>query len=349
MTRAAVVGAGSIAREHLDCLAGLPDVEIAGVCDTSAALAEAAAERYRVARWFVDHRELLAELKPDIVHVTTPPRSHYTLARDALEAGAHVVVEKPLALHPDEAPKLLEIAARRQLLLIEDHNYLFNRAVRKIRRMIDAGALGEVVHVEVLLCVDVLGPGARHSDPQAPDPLVSLPGGPIADFLTHLAYLAWAFAGTPRSVHTSWRKRGTSAAPADEFRALIDGERASATLTFSAHAQPDLFSLRVHGTRMRVATQLFEPLFALEKVHRGPRPLTPVRNGLAAAAAHLRGALESPWKKLRGQPTTYEGLWELLRLTYQSVRTGAPPPVSPEQIESVNRLFWQLVGDEHAP
>jgi predicted dehydrogenase len=93
--KAALIGAGQIARQHLACLKTLPGVELAAICDLSPATAEAAAERYGISAWFTDHRAMLEKARPDVVHVTTPPNSHFRLAMDSLDAGAHVIVEKP--------------------------------------------------------------------------------------------------------------------------------------------------------------------------------------------------------------------------------------------------------------
>jgi predicted dehydrogenase len=159
VTRAALVGAGAIARQHLACLGGLPGVTVEGVCDLSPAIAEATAERHGVPRWFTDHRRMLEELRPDVVHVTTPPTSHFRLAMDALEAGAHVVVEKPVTPTLAELEALAARAAERGRALVEDHNYVFNSAPQEILRRIATGELGAVVHVEVLICLDISGPG----------------------------------------------------------------------------------------------------------------------------------------------------------------------------------------------
>ena len=88
--KAALIGAGQIARQHLTCLKALPGVELAAICDLSPATAEAAAERYGIRDWFTDHRALLEKARPDVVHVTTPPTSHFGLAMDSFDAGAHV-------------------------------------------------------------------------------------------------------------------------------------------------------------------------------------------------------------------------------------------------------------------
>src|SRR2546423_15435705 len=105
-----IIGTGHIARQHLACLRELPGVRIAAVCDLSRAMAESAAERFGVPAWFTDSRRMLEEVKPDVVHVTTPPTSHFRLASDALDAGAHVLVEKPITVTFGEAQALVEKA-----------------------------------------------------------------------------------------------------------------------------------------------------------------------------------------------------------------------------------------------
>src|SRR5205085_11524025 len=94
--RAAVIGAGQISKQHLGALAKCEGVEVVGVCDLSPVMAEVAAERFGIAAWFTDYRRMLDEKRPDVVHVVTPPSTHFKIASDCLGRGAHVVVEKPI-------------------------------------------------------------------------------------------------------------------------------------------------------------------------------------------------------------------------------------------------------------
>src|SRR4051794_13129710 len=120
MIKAALIGTGQIARQHLSCLRTLPEVEVVGVCDLSPALAESAAERFGVPAWYTDHRHLLNETQPDVVHVTTPPTSHFSLALSAIDAGAHVLVEKPVTVNRAELDMLIDRASERGRILVED-------------------------------------------------------------------------------------------------------------------------------------------------------------------------------------------------------------------------------------
>jgi predicted dehydrogenase len=84
-----LIGAGQIARQHLACLKETPDIEVSAVCDVSPAVAESAAERFAIPSWFTDHRAMLDRVRPEVVHITTPPTSHFKLALDALDLDAH--------------------------------------------------------------------------------------------------------------------------------------------------------------------------------------------------------------------------------------------------------------------
>jgi len=344
--RAALIGAGQIARQHLACLRELPGVELAGVCDLSRAMAESAAERYGVKAWYTDHRAMLEAVRPDVVHVTTPPTSHYPLAMDALGAGAHVILEKPATVRFEQLGALVERASSQGRSLVEDYNYLYNAATRRILGLVESGEFGEVTHVEAFICLDILGEGSPFVDPNAPHPCLSMAGGAIADFLTHLACLAHAFVGPHRKVSSAWSKRSEGPLPSDEMRALVVAERGTALLGFSAHSQPDSFGLRVLGTKMQATADLFETRLSIRKVRGGPKPLRPLLNSLDEARAVRRSAYGTLRRKLDGGPGAYEGLWALLGETYRALNAGTEPPITSRQVVEVNRLVADLTAGE---
>ncbi len=345
--KTALIGAGLIAREHLSCLKTLAGVEIAGVCDRSPAVAESIAERYGVPGWYTDHLGMLRELRPDVVHITTPPTSHFRLAMDALQAGAHVLVEKPVTTTFAELEQLARYASEHRLSITEDHNYVFNHATREIARWIDTGTLGTVVHVEVMMSLNLFGPGG-FADPNAPHPALTLAGGAIADFLPHLASLAHRFIGAHRRAHAIWTKRRPSILPYDELHAVVEGERATATLGFSATAQPDAFWLRVFGERAQASTNLFETRLTLERLRGGPKPLQPLLNGLEEGRTVRRAAIDTLLRKFKPGPGTYDGLWHLVAGTYDALARSTPLPVPIDHVLAVNRMTEALKPPESA-
>lgn len=345
--RVALIGAGQIARQHLSCLKTLPGVEVAGVCDLSPAVAESIAERYGVPAWFTNHVAMLDDVKPNVVHITTPPTSHFRLAMDALKCGAHVVVEKPVTATLGELEDLVRYASERQLVVTEDYNYVFNHATREIARWVDTGTLGAVVHVDVMMSLNLFGPGG-FADPNARHPALSLAGGALADFLPHLASLAHRFIGAHRHAHAVWTKRRPSILPYDELHAVVEGTHGTATLGFSSTAQPDAFWLRVFGERAMASTNLWETRLTLERLRDGPKPLQPLLNGLDEGRAVRRAAIGTLMRKFKPGPGAYDGMWQLLTGTYDALARATTLPVPIEHVLEVNRMVEALKPVEAA-
>jgi predicted dehydrogenase len=127
--RCAVVGAGYLGRFHAQKYAGLADCELVGIADPSPEARERLGAELG-APCFSDHRELLARV--DAVSIATPTVLHHAVARDFLEAGAHVLVEKPITATADEARELIAIAGRRGLVLQVGHLERFNPVIRAV-------------------------------------------------------------------------------------------------------------------------------------------------------------------------------------------------------------------------
>jgi predicted dehydrogenase len=267
---------------------------------------------------------------------------------DALAAGAHVIIEKPIAAVSDEVSTLLRVARDKGRVLVEDYNYLFNPQVERIRELVRSGDLGEVVEVEVKIVLGILGPGSPFVDRDLAHPCQSLPGGAIADFLPHLASLAYSFIGRHRGARAHWQKRiSDSPLLYDEFRALASGEHGTAYLSFSAHARPDMFWVHVDGTRMRASAELFDSYLVVNWLGNGPRPIALLRDRLREARQVRRATWRNFIQKLAGGPGAYQGLWTLLARTYSCLQSGVEPPISLRQIAEVNDLVAALTALEN--
>src|SRR3954468_2320117 len=126
MLRVAIVGCGKIADAHASQIRRIAGCEIVGVCDTEPLMARQLAERFPVAAHFSDVEALIADARPDVVHITTPPESHFHLAQWCLERGCHVYVEKPFTLHVADAETLIAFASRQGLKLTVGHDDQFS-------------------------------------------------------------------------------------------------------------------------------------------------------------------------------------------------------------------------------
>lgn len=348
--RAAVIGAGHIAKQHLGAIAAAPGVDAVGVCDLSPIMAESTADRFGIAGWFTDFREMLDQQRPDVIHITTPPGSHFSIARECLLRDCHLLVEKPMTLEYEQFVELKALAAERNRWLLEDHNYQFNNGVQEMLTLATTGALGEVRHVDVQVCLDLFAPGSRFADQDLPHPALREPAGVVTDFLTHLCYLAYVFVGEHHGSQAFFnRLLPQSDSPITEFQALVNAERGTARLGLSATTQPDSFLLSVQGTQMSVTTNLFEVGTVCTKVMGGPQPLIPIRNSLRRGRREHVNAARSLWRKLSGGPGPYEGLWSLVAQMYANLQNGGPPPVPMAQVDAVNCLVHVIQAEVSTP
>lgn len=341
--RAALVGTGAIARQHLACLAGLAGAQLVAVCDLSRVSAEWAAERYGATAWYTDFHRMLAEARPDVVHVTTPVTSHHALAGAALEAGAHVLVEKPIVLDPGELDDLLARAAAVGRHVIEDYNYLFNPPMLALRELLASGELGEILHADTTFSLDILAPGSPFSDRDAPHPAVSLPGGPAGDFVTHVAALAHAVVGAHRRAHAVWSDGSRGDGLQTEMLGMIEAERGTASLRFSGRAHPSVLAVRVSATAGSATASISGRRLILEADLQWRRPVLSARRVLSGTVQAVRAAVASPVERLSGGPGLYVGIWNLIEATYAALRDDAPPPVSARQVREVNAMRAALI------
>jgi predicted dehydrogenase len=165
--KSVLIGCGMIAREHLAAIAELENVEVAAVCDLSPARAEAAAERFGIAKWYPGHEQLLANVQPDLVHITTPPSSHFSIAKTCLSAGLNVLCEKPITIDYDEFVILKRLATDNHCTLMENQNLRFNSSVRRIFDLISSGKLGDVVDIQICISLNIFAPGSSYLDQNA--------------------------------------------------------------------------------------------------------------------------------------------------------------------------------------
>ena len=143
-TNIALMGCGRICKKHAEAIAAAPGIRLAGVCDPKIERANDFAARYDVGG-YSSLAELLANEDVDAVSVLTPSGMHRDNALEVMEAGKHVLVEKPIALRPDQVVEMAATARERGLHAFVVKQNRFNKPVLQLRRAIDDGRLGRLV------------------------------------------------------------------------------------------------------------------------------------------------------------------------------------------------------------
>ena len=144
--RIAVIGAGAIARDHLAGYSQHPAARVVAIAEPSQQRGREAADHHGVPEVVTDYRALLRRADIDAVSIAVPNHLHARVALDALRAGKHVLLEKPMATSARDAAKLVSEARRRRVLFMVGQNFRFNSETQTAKQVMEKGTLGEVYH-----------------------------------------------------------------------------------------------------------------------------------------------------------------------------------------------------------
>jgi predicted dehydrogenase len=146
--KTAVFGTGFVGRVHLEGIRRLGNVQVYAIGEPQIEKAKQLADEFGVEKTEADYRRILDDKSVDAVHVCVPNALHFPIAKDALQAGKHVICEKPLATSVEEARQLVQIAGQTKLRNATFHNLRYYPMVQQMRRMREAGELGDILVVQ---------------------------------------------------------------------------------------------------------------------------------------------------------------------------------------------------------
>ena len=146
MITTAVIGVGSMGQHHARVLAELPNAELVAVADSNPETAARVATKYGI-RPYTDYRKLVKEQQPEAISIVVPTALHEEVATGALEAGAHVLVEKPIAATLEEGQRLINLARTMNRQLMVGHIVRFNPATQMLKQKLEAGELGRIFQI----------------------------------------------------------------------------------------------------------------------------------------------------------------------------------------------------------
>jgi predicted dehydrogenase len=361
MLKVALVGCGKIADAHAAQIQRVAGCEIVGVCDREPLMARQLSERFPVKRYFSDLSEMLSTSRPDVVHITTPPQSHFSLARFCLERGCHVYVEKPFTLSAEEARRLVALADDTGLKLTAGHDEQFSHVARRMRALVAGGYLGgPPVHMESHYCYDLGDPSyARALLGDKNHWVRALPGGLWQNIISHgLARIAeYLTTDTPRVIaygFVSPLLAGLNERDiVDELRVIVsDEQRTTASFTFSSQMRPSTHEFRIYGPRNGlVLDQDHETLIRL----RGGRFKSYLERFVPPvlfAGQHLRNVVGNLTTFLAGDFHMNAGMKHLIESFYRSIIHDTPPPIPYREIVLTARIMDAIIaqlGAERSP
>ena len=350
LLRIGIVGCGKIADGHAEVLKYLEGAQLVAVCDREPLLAEQLAVRFGIAHWYGSLDEMLAAEQLDVVHITTPPAVHLALTRQCVQAGAHVFLEKPLALRAEECRELIAAvtSAGRQMTI----NYWpnFDPPAMELKQMLASGAIGDPVHIEAFIGYDLAG---AYGQALMSDPghwVHRLPGKLFHNMMDHIFNrIVPLFPDVVPEVHAFAFKRreamrgDATDAMLDELRVVLRAGGVSAFGSLCSHARPVANQLKIYGTKNTAVLDFANRTVVLETSQRYPSALGRLMPAFQMSSRYLvRG-----WSNLkafrRHEFQYFAGMATLLELFYAGIRSEGGPPIAYAEILMVAEVMDRVI------
>ena len=340
MIRVGIVGFGMGGRVfHAPLISSVEGLELAAVVERTS---NKAAERYPGIATYRSVAEMLADASIGLVVVTTPNASHFEIARQTLEAGRHVVVDKPVCTTPAEVAQLMRLAGASHLLLVPFHNRRWDGDFQTVRRVIGEGSLGRLVAFESRF---------DRWRPNLPkDRLwkegVETGGGTLLDLGSHLVDQVLTLLGKPESVGAEVLRERDGTGSNDAFALRLRYPGLSATLGANSLALPAGPRFHLRGTKgnyVKLGVDAQEA--ALAKVTKIEDPAWGVEPTASWGTLNVGidgGTISTPVRPVAGDYRRY----------YAGVRDAllgrAPAPVAALDAWRVARILeWATECSEH--
>jgi predicted dehydrogenase len=349
----AILGCGMIADAHVQEIRKIRNARVVAACDNEPLMAEQLCERYGISKSYSSMGNMLCENNIDVIHLLTPPTTHYELACKAFEAGCHVLIEKPFVVCASEALNLIEEAKRLKKKVTVNHFYSFSPPQMEVKRLVREGRLGNIIHIEGQYGYSLEGavPQALLND--AKSWLYALPGKIIQNNIDHLLctivdilpdeeYRISALAHS----YSPEAKKYADSKVFDELRVMLIGEKTSAYATFSSSIKPRQHFMKIFGSKsiLNVDYETRTLTFAPESPL--PGAFGKLASPFVSSWGYFCQGVSNGFKFLKNDYHFYAGANRLFRSFYSAVEKDSEPPIPYKKIvrisELIDRIFNQV-------
>ena len=344
ITRIGLVGTGFIAtQKHLPACQRLKGVaEATAVCDTNLDQAKEVARRFNVPNVYTDLDSMLKSGQVDIVDICTPPRTHAPIAVKALRGGTHVLIEKPMAVSAEECDRILAAADESGRKVCVAHSDLFYPSFMKARELVGRGEVGDFRGMRIFLSTPIDYMTSK------PDHWANkLPGGVVGESGPHTVYLTLAFINPVLEVQAHGQKLMPEFpwSKFEDYRYDLIGSTGTCSVTLAYTTNQWAAIVDIWGTSGLLRLDLESQ--SLIRYRRSSLEHTTIGwSALRDAGQTLKGLIGTSARSLFG---TFRSTHELLiRSFVESIRTGAPAPVTGEEGREAVRVM-NLIVDQLEP
>jgi predicted dehydrogenase len=347
--RAAIVGCGQIADAHIQEIRRIPGAAVEAVCDLNSHMAEQAGARFAVPGVFTDIAAMLRDVKPDVVHITTPPASHLAIGRAVVAAGAHAYIEKPFTVTAAEAEELVACAERAGKLLCVGHSFAFDESMLRLREAHRAGELGDVVHVDTVMGYNLSGPFGAQMMGDPGHWIHRLPGGIPQNNISHPLSMLLPFLPDERprvsAFGMRWRPERYGDVRDrffDEMRVHLEGKSATASILFTSRARPVQLCAIVHGTKAQAVASIDGRNLRFQRGATMPGPFGRVQWNAREYKETRREFFRKLSELRRARLHFFQGMHELIRRFYLAIEGKDEMPVAMAEASRTTRILEEI-------
>jgi predicted dehydrogenase len=345
--RIGVIGCGTIAKDHVGAIRDKCGPTELHLCDKNLKAAEKLKKNLGPeVRVSDDAFEFISEHKFDIVHILTPPDSHFALAKSALENNAHVLIEKPMTLTLKKTESLFVLAKSLGRKVCVDHSLLYMDCVLKMLDRIHSGRMGRVISVYCFFGHDerkktIPYGGVSHW-------AYNMSGGPLTNLISHPASVLVELIGTPKDVSiTSYARNLMPYGLSDVMHAVIHSAEGHGEFSISmAHGNSSRYIIaecEKGSVLVDFGRQLMIPRF-----HKGLLgPISKKFGGIGQGFSYIIATMGVISKVLVGKMKTNPGTRGVIEKFYDAVRNGLPCPVSEENAMGVAKILEAFLENSH--
>jgi len=352
--RVGIIGCGKIADQHATQIQRIPEAQLVAVCDLEPLMADQLAERFQAVA-FSTVESFLSEGRPEVVHITTPPQSHFLLGCQCLEAGCHVYIEKPFAIDASETRRLLVLAEERDLRVTAGHNLQFTQESLEARELARKGFLGgPPVHIESYYTYNLGDPSyakallgdqnhwIRHLPGKLLHNIISHGIARIAEFMDCDEPEVVAFGRTSPLLQQIGANEIV-----DELRVHIsDKNNMTAFFAFSSQFKPAVNGFRLYGQENSLWVDNLHRTLIRETNREYKSYLNYFFSPLQAAREQVRNSRRNIWRFICSRFHDDSGMKALIEAFYRSITHKTPPPIPYSEVlrtaRIMDRIFEQL-------
>lgn len=342
--RIGIVGCGSVARLHANALKKIKQADIKAVVDINEERAKKFANRFNIKSYYKSLKDMLMQEKIEAVSILTPPQTHHKLAIEAMKAGKHVLVEKPLCITLKEVEEMIKVSEKNNVILFPIEQFLFTPAMQEVTKLISSEKAGEVINIYTYASISPLV--AQLKGNILPKWIYTLPGGIYGEEISHSLYTTLKILDENiDKIHASCvGKRDSNVLPFSELRILLEGKNKSARIIMTTRTKAG-HTLLTMVINCEKCTIIVDPPLSLSLL----RDYTLPR--INQATFFTKSFFSNIFNNIIGAITSkiYEGCsWEAANRAFiKSIIENRDPPITKEEAREwvrITELIWKTLS-----